>query len=223
VKEWAREGAPELAVVLAEAQTAGRGRQGRAWASPRGNLHLSVLLRPPTRLAGLLPLLGGVATAQALAELGAHARLKWPNDVLVGERKMAGILAEASSGPQGVEWVALGIGANLHPSVPLPEGATSLCAETGRVVEPAEAAAAVLRQLRVWYDRAATGQVADLRAAWRERSVPWWGRLVEARAGEQVIRGIATDIDEDGALLLGLEGGRLARVVSGEVSRLRLL
>jgi BirA family biotin operon repressor/biotin-[acetyl-CoA-carboxylase] ligase len=86
-----------------------------------------------------------------------------------------------------------------------------------------DAAAAILRHLRVWYDRVVTGQAAELRVAWRKRSVPWWGRLVEARAGERVIRGIARDIDDDGALLLSLEGGGLQRVLSGEVTRLRLL
>ena len=221
LKQWARTGAPDLAVVLADTQVAGRGRQGRSWASPPGNLCLSVLLRPEPTHVGLVPLLGGVATCAALASLGASAQLKWPNDVLVGERKLAGILAEASSGPRGVEWVALGIGANVDPQGALPEGATSLREEAGRVVSPLAVAAAVLVRVRLWYHALASGRAHDLLAAWRERSVPWWGRLVEARVGDQVIRGIATDIDDDGAFLLRLEG-RLTRILSGEVSRVRL-
>ena len=222
LKDWARAGAPDLAVVLADTQAAGRGRQGRTWASPPGNLCLSVLLRPEQGHAGLVPLLGGVATCAALASLGASARLKWPNDVLAAEGKLAGILAEGSSGPRGVEWVALGIGANVDPQGPLPDGATSLRDETGRVVSPLLVAAPVLVQVRLWYHALASGRAHDLLAAWRERSVPWWGRLVEARVGDQVIRGIATDIDDDGALRLRLAGGGFQRVISGEVSRVRL-
>ena len=221
LKERARAGGPALTVVLADTQVGGRGRQGRTWASPPGNLHLSVLLHPESARAGLVSLLGGVATCAALASLGARARLKWPNDVLVGEHKLAGILAEGSSGPRGIEWVALGIGANVDPQGPLPEGATSLREETGHARSPLVVAVAVLVQVRLWYHALASGRAHDLLAAWRERSVPWWGRLVEARVGDQVIRGIATDIDDDGALLLSLDG-RLTRIVSGEVSRVRL-
>lgn len=223
LKEWAREGASDLAVVFADVQEAGRGRQGRTWASPPGNLYLSVLLRPEARHAGLVPLLGGVATCAALSSLGVAARLKWPNDVLAGESKLAGILAEASSGPRGVEWVVLGIGVNVDPQGILPKGATSLGDETGRTVLPVAVAAAVLGQVSLWYHALASGRTHDLLAAWRERSVPWWGRLVEARAGDQVIRGIATDLGDDGALLLTLPDGQPRRIISGEVSRLRLV
>ena len=226
LKDWARAGAPDLAVVLADAQVAGRGRQGKTWTSPPGNLYVSVLLRPRGALAGLVPLLGGVAACTALVSLGVKARLKWPNDVLVlgpPERKIAGILAEASSGPKGVEWVALGIGVNVDPQEPLPAGATSVREETGQAFAPVAVAAEVLGELRLWYHRQAAGPAHHLLAAWRERSIPWWGRLVEAPRGDQVIRGIATDIDHDGALLLELPGGQVLRVVSGEVSRVRLV
>ena len=222
LKDWAREGAPELSVVLADSQRAGRGRQGKVWASPPGNSYLSVLLCPEPGRGGLVPLLGGVATCAALASLGASARVKWPNDVLVDEKKLAGILAEGSWGARGVEWVTLGIGVNVDPQAPLPESATSLRAETGRVVSPLIVAAAVLAQVRLWYHALASGRAHELLAAWRDRSVPWWGRLVLVPVGDQVIRGVATDIDHDGALLVRLADGRLQRVISGEVSRVRL-
>lgn len=222
LKDWARQGAPALAAVLADVQEAGRGRLGRSWTSPPGNLYLSVLLRPEPGQVGLVPLLGGVATSSALAALGAQVLLKWPNDVLVGERKLAGVLAEASSGARGVEWVVLGIGVNVDPQGALPEHATSLREATGRVISPLAVAAAVLAQIRLWYHALASGRTTDLLAAWRERSIPWWGRLVEARVGDQLIRGIATDIDDEGALLLALPDGRSVRVISGEVSRVRL-
>lgn len=233
LKERARGGAPEWSVVLADAQSAGRGRQGRTWASPRGHLYVSVLLRPPARAAGLIPLAAGVAACEALAAFGVAARLKWPNDVLVGERKIAGILAEASSGqgsgnavagaPARVDWVVLGVGANLDEGTQaLPAEATSVRAETGRVVSPVEAAAAVLVRLRVWYRSLVSGPSAAVVGAWRERAVPWWGRLVEASTGERRIRGVAKDVDDEGALVLETETGRLERIVSGEVSRVRL-
>jgi hypothetical protein len=98
LKDWAREGALDLAVVMADAQHAGRGRQGRAWVSPAGNLYLSVLLHPETRHAGLVPLLGGVAVCVALESLGATARLKWPNDVLTGDRSQSGGAGRAQDG-----------------------------------------------------------------------------------------------------------------------------
>jgi BirA family biotin operon repressor/biotin-[acetyl-CoA-carboxylase] ligase len=234
LKELARGGAPEWTVVTADAQTAGRGRQGNAWASPRGNLHLSVLLRP-SAAPGLVPLVAGVAVGEALVSLGAAgARLKWPNDVLVDDRKLAGLLAEASSGSQGIEWVVLGIGVNVDPvavgpgpppidAVPgLPAGAVTLREAAGREVDLAEVAAAVLRHLTVWYHRAARGHGDDVRAAWRAAAVPWWGHPVEARSGEQVIQGIAMDIDAQGALLLRGDNGRVVPVLAGEVSRVRL-
>lgn len=227
LKELARAGAPEWSVVTADAQTAGRGRQGQTWASPRGNLHLSVLLRP-AKAPGLVPLLAGVAVREALVSLGAEARLKWPNDVLVGDRKLAGLLAESSSGPQGVEWVVLGLGVNVaaetvpSPNGALPPGAITLRAAAGRAMALEAVAAEVLRQVALWYHRGAAGRAADVLAAWREAAVPWWGRPVEARSGEQVIRGIAEGIDEEGALLLRDDDGRVVRVVAGEVSLVRL-
>ena len=131
-------------------------------------------------------------------------------------------LAEASSGPSGVEWVVVGIGVNLDPEAELPAGATSVRRETGRVVPPHVAAAAVLGQIRLWYHRLAAGRAAELLAAWRERSVSWWGSRVEVSAEDRVVRGVAQDIDDDGALLLARDDGEVERIVSGEVTRFRL-
>ena len=229
-KERAREGAPAFAVVLASQQTAGRGRQGHAWISPRGNLYLSVLLRPAGRLpqAGLIPLAAGVAVAEALDSFGVRARLKWPNDVVVGEKKIAGLLAEAASGGgEGIDSVVLGIGINLAldpddvPSA-LREAVTSVSLESRRTVSLAEAAAETLARVAVWYHALAREGAAAVLAAWRARSVPWWGRPVEVRAGQGLVRGVARGIDERGALLLDLEGGTRAALLSGEARELRL-
>jgi BirA family biotin operon repressor/biotin-[acetyl-CoA-carboxylase] ligase len=222
LKERARAGSPVLSAVRADRQTAGRGRQGRPWVSPRGNLHLSVLLRPPSEVAGLVPILGGVATARALVAAGVDPRLKWPNDVLVGERKLAGVLSEAASGAPGIEWVVLGLGVNVDPEEELPDAATSVRQETGRDLPVPELAALILAEIRVWYHALAEGRAGLLRTAWRERSVDWWGCEVAWQQGDSRLTGLARDIDDDGALLLEQPEGGLVRVVAGEVNRVRL-
>jgi BirA family biotin operon repressor/biotin-[acetyl-CoA-carboxylase] ligase len=227
LKERARAGAPEWTVILADAQTAGRGRQGHSWASPPGGFYLSVLLRPAFLSANLLPFAAGVAAAEALAEQGLSAQLKWPNDVLVGERKLGGILTESAAGDSGLDWVVVGLGLNLEtPLAALPEGvratATSFRTEAGESCDVAALGARILAGLTVWYHDLVRGESAALLSAWRARSVPWWGRVVEARSGGAVIRGLARDVDEAGALLLELEDGSRVSVVSGEIRELRL-
>lgn len=229
LKERAREGAPAWSAAVAERQTGGRGRRGRAWLSPAGNLHLSVLLRPvlPPEGAGVLPLLVGVAAAEAASEWGVVVRLKWPNDLLAGGRKLGGILVEGAAGAEGLETVVVGIGLNLgvDPAAvpPALQGTiTSVRAETGRDPGIAVAAATVLDRLAVWYDALARDGPPSALAAWRARSVPWWGRAVEARSGDAVLRGVARGLDGRGALILDLDDGSQRAVLSGEVREVRL-
>jgi BirA family biotin operon repressor/biotin-[acetyl-CoA-carboxylase] ligase len=228
-KELARAGAAEWTVVVATHQTAGRGRQGSAWRSPPGNLALTVLLRPSLSppQAGLIPLAAGVAVRDALGESGVEAALKWPNDVLVAGRKIAGILAEAAWGSEGMEGVALGIGVNLdlvRDELPLElrESTTSIAAEMGQAPDPARVAAAVLAHVSVWYHALAREGPLPVIEAWRVRSAPWWGRRVEVRLGSRLVRGVAVGIDERGALLLDEQGGGLVALHSGEMRELRL-
>ena len=225
LKALARGGAPEWTAVLADRQTGGRGREGRAWVSPPGGLYLSVLLRPRFERAGLVPLAAGVAVAEAAGELGVPTELKWPNDVLVSGRKLAGVLAEAASGPSGVEWVVLGIGVNVSlDATEVPEEiratVTSLGAEGAPGAEPADVAVRALVRLALCYD-ALRSRPAEVLAAWRARAVRWWGEEVEARTGAGAVRGRLVDLDAEGALVLEVEGGGTRRLLSGEVSRLR--
>jgi BirA family biotin operon repressor/biotin-[acetyl-CoA-carboxylase] ligase len=242
LKELARRGAPEWSVVLADRQTGGRGREGRPWASPPGGLYLSVLLRPRSAHLGLLPLAAGIAVVDAAAEQGLRAELKWPNDVLVLDaavggrpdaaspaespgRKLGGILAEAASGPEGPDWVVLGIGMNVaiaDDALPteLRERMAWLAEGKAGAPDLAVVAAAVLARLRVWYDAIGSSPAAVVRA-WRERAVAWWGQGVEVRTGRETLRGRLLDVDEEGALLLTTEEGRTHRLVSGEVLRVR--
>jgi BirA family biotin operon repressor/biotin-[acetyl-CoA-carboxylase] ligase len=228
-RERARDGAAPFTAILAGAQSAGRGRQGREWISAPGNLFLSVLLRPPARFAdaGLIPLAAGVAVSEALDAFGVRARLKWPNDLVVAEKKIGGLLAEATSAGEGVESVVLGIGVNLSldpaaAPAELRDGITSVKVESGRAVSPEEAAAETLARVAVWYHALARDGAATVLAAWRARSVAWWGRPVEVRSGQRLVRGVALGVDERGALLLDLEGGTRAALLSGEARELRL-
>jgi BirA family biotin operon repressor/biotin-[acetyl-CoA-carboxylase] ligase len=228
IKELARTGAPEWTTVLADRQTAGRGRQGSAWVSPQGNLFLSVLLRPmvDAEAVGVLPLAAGAATCEALRAFGPPAVVKWPNDVLVGERKIAGVLAEGTWAEGALEAVALGIGVNLvlDPAelpADIREVTTSLIAETGRPVDRDEAAAEVLVRLVVWYHALARGAAAIVEA-WRSLAAPWWGRRVEVRSGDAVVVGVVRGVDDLGALLVQSDDGRTVRVIAGDARRLRL-
>jgi BirA family biotin operon repressor/biotin-[acetyl-CoA-carboxylase] ligase len=227
MKEQARAGAPEWSAVMADVQTAGRGRHGRTWGSSAGNLHLSLLVRPRGGAAewGRLPLLAGLAVAEALAEMGVDAALKWPNDVLSAGRKVAGVLVESSSAGGALESAVIGVGVNVSA---VPEGldpavrtqATCL-AELVAAPDVAVVAAAVLARTAVWYHRLAAGEGGAVIAAWRSRALPWWGRDVEARSGDDVLRGRAVDVDESGALVLLLADGTRTLVHAGEVRELR--
>ncbi|MBX6350306.1 MAG: biotin--[acetyl-CoA-carboxylase] ligase [Clostridia bacterium] len=215
---WAAEGAPHGALVVADRQTAGRGRLGRAWATPPGvALALSAVLRPgwpPERLA-LLPFAAGLAVARALEDLGLRPGLKWPNDVLVNGRKLSGILAEVTR-----DAVVLGIGVNLN----WPRGrmepelyarATSVLAERGGPVSRPLFLLRLLREL----DRALQELDASpegVLCEWRRRSTTL-GREVRVRAGGEILEGVAREIRPDGGLLLAARTGE--RVVhAGDVT-----
>lgn len=225
LKVLARRGAREWTVVVARRQTQGRGRQGRTWHSPPGSLFLSCLLRPDAQAAAaLLPLAAGVAVAESLSEWGVSARLKWPNDALVGERKLAGVLVEAASSSQGLEHVVLGIGVNLDwCSTDAPElavSATSVRDVAGQAPEVGPAAAVVLSRLAPAYGLLLRDPRATV-AAWRERALPWWGERVQVEAGGATLCGRLRDVDAQGALLVEGDDGRLHTLFSGEVARLR--
>jgi BirA family biotin operon repressor/biotin-[acetyl-CoA-carboxylase] ligase len=154
----------------------------------------------------VVTLMGGVAVAQALREHGAAAALKWPNDVRVHGRKIAGLLAEAVAKSDG-SLIVLGIGANValrEDGLPISMRglATSLEMEGVTDVGAAEVCAAVLARLRVCYDVLAQGGAGAIVAQWRELSEPWWGREVEVSTGSERWAGTAVAVDEDGGLLI---------------------
>jgi BirA family transcriptional regulator, biotin operon repressor / biotin---[acetyl-CoA-carboxylase] ligase len=212
----AEAGEPEGLAILAERQTAGRGRLGRFWASPPGNLHLSVLLRPsgPAREAPQWSLLAAVALAEAAAEIvpdPAALRLKWPNDLLRNGAKCAGILAESALAPDGsLGWLALGIGVNLAHAPPLPD---RLTVTLGMIEPPESFARRLLARLAHWRAVQRDSGFGPIRAAWL-RLGPALGEALALRGGG--VRGNFAGLAEDGSLLLDIEGARRA-IAAGEV------
>lgn len=219
-----RAGAPEGTVVIADSQRRGRGRLGRSWASPPGvNLYCSVLLRPrlPAEESALLPLVAGIAVAEAVdGSTESRAGLKWPNDVVVGGRKIAGILCEMEV-DGGAHFVVVGMGVNLNgdresfpPEIrPL---ATSALLETGRPVERARFAADLLSALDARYEGFLHDGFSALLPAWSERDV-LRGCRVSVRVGEEVVEGVATGITERGRLRVESTSGA-REIVAGDVT-----
>jgi len=226
-KELAEEGAEHGEVVIAEAQTAGRGRRGRSWVSPpRKNLYFSVVLRPelPPARAPELTLVASVALCDALRLAGVEAGIKWPNDLLASGRKIAGVLTELAAEPDRVHWAVLGAGVNVNARredfpEELRDEATSVLIERGQPAPRALLAAACFTALEDWLDRHAEEGFGPIREAWRARTVTL-GREVVAKADGREIAGTAEDIDETGALLVRGPAG-LERVLAGDVKLVR--
>ena len=213
-------GAPEGFVVAANAQSSGRGRLGRTWASPPdAGLYVSLILRPPPHAVPLITIAAGVAIAEGVeAASGLSPSVKWPNDVYVGSRKLAGILAESGSSAAG-DHVVVGFGINLRPAALPPDisaRATSIEGELGRSVDRGLLLAECLAALADRYRLLQGGARDAVIAAWRSRAAEHLGRPVEWDAEHGVRRGIAHDIDARGALLVRV-GDRMVRVTSGEV------
>jgi len=217
----AADGASEGTVVTATHQSAGRGRRGRPWLdAPGQSLLMSIVLRPPIPpgLAPQLSLVGAVAVADALGLAGATAAIRWPNDVMVGKRKICGLLPEAVTMRDGaLEHVILGIGLNVNQAefpAPIRELATSMRIETGVERPVDEILAAVLAALEDRYQRFVQAGLGALLPAWLEGAQGIGDRATAADGRE----GIAVGLDLDGALLLRNDSGETMRVVAGEVT-----
>ena len=214
-------GEPEGTVVIADAQTAGRGRHGRTWASPPGaGLYLSALMRPAAHAVGLLTIAAGVALADGIqAATGLQAQLKWPNDVHVDGRKLAGILAEAGTSAAGVQYVVLGCGINLMPAAypaDIAARATSIESELGRPIDRGLLLVECLAAIHMRYLELQSNAKGPVISRWRERAISTFGRRVEWDVAGVTRHGVAEDVDETGALLVR-DGATRARVISGEV------
>lgn len=223
-KRRAEAGAEDGTLIWAKRQTGGYGRQGRAWASASGNLFLSLIVRPDCALseAAQLSFATAIALGEAVGSVGPaliEVTYKWPNDVLLNGRKAAGILLESKAGPdQNLEWLVIGLGANVSsfPSdTRLP--ATSLhfegCATSVTAVDLLDAFARHLQSwINVWLDDG----FAPLREAWL-RHAQGLKQEIEVRLPQETLKGVFTDLDDSGTLLLTLPDGSTRHISAGHV------
>jgi BirA family biotin operon repressor/biotin-[acetyl-CoA-carboxylase] ligase len=226
VEKLARDGVKEGAVVFAESQSKGRGRLGRKWISPpQRGLWFSVLLRPDLRPQETTQLMVASATALVRAirsTTGLQSQIKWPNDILIGGKKVAGILTELNAELDQVKYVILGIGVNVNLSAgefppELRKVAASLKMEAGKAISRPELAAAMLHELDCDYARVGDGRFGAVADEW-EASCSTLGHQVVIRVGDRQIRGRAESLGEDGALLLRSDHGHLERIIGGDVA-----
>jgi len=222
------QGMPDGTTVVADAQTRGRGRAGRAWQTgPGKGLALSVLLhagcemRPGGR--GALPLAAGLALARALDRLGARAELKWPNDLLIGGRKVAGILCESRLGAAAevaADAFVVGAGVNVGEEPadfpPVLEGSATSLAIEGVSTSREEVAAEFLNALETLWTELEEGDRGVVLAAWRERA-SFWGRTVRVRTPGGEVTGVARGLSDGGGLVLDREGGGEVTVLAGDL------
>ena len=220
VAEWARSGAEEGAVVVAETQSASRGRMGRRWISDQGNLYFSVLFRPEPETLPLLSPLAGVAVARSIRQVaGLYPSIKWPNDVMIEGSKVAGILAESALSGSQVQHAVVGIGINVALDVSadpeIASTATSLNHASGSEIDRAELLRRILQHMDALY--------LDLR---RGRSpIAEWRRWLDTLRQRVTVThhgltdtGLAEDIDEHGNLLLRTEDGELLTLTAGDIT-----
>jgi BirA family biotin operon repressor/biotin-[acetyl-CoA-carboxylase] ligase len=220
----ARAGARHGTVVIAEAQTAGRGRDGRAWASPPGlGVYLSAVIRSPLPLIDVPPmtLAIGIGLCDAIRAAGVNACLKWPNDALVDGKKIAGVLVEAQSQGGKLDAVIIGIGVNIGGEVPAEIAgiATTLEESSGKPIDREAFIAALLAYVERWVDRYVAMGLEEIIPAWTDRMAV--GLCARATVGGSALTGEVYGLADDGALILRDGEGALHRVFSGDVEVIR--
>jgi len=222
-------GENEGAVVLSDSQEKGRGRLGRTWISPPGvNIHMSVVLKPEIKAADatLITLMAGVVCAVALRKTtGLEVRIKWPNDLVVSDRKLGGILTELKIYGNMIVSAVVGVGINVNIDREGFPGeirmtATSAKIETGKRFSREIIVAEILNEMHRWYDALKKMDREKILSGWR-RLTSTIGRNVMVAAGGETYRGLAESVDEEGRLLLRLPSGEIRRVSSGDLTMLR--
>lgn len=223
--ELGERGSPEGTIVLTETQTNGKGRLGRRWISPEGNIYLSIILRPkilPSE-APLITLMAAVASASALRKaLNTGVNIKWPNDIIIEGKKVGGILTEMNSEMDRVNYIVLGIGINVNMNLTLlpPDvriTATTIKEKIGSDIRRTEILSLLIKELDRWYKiflNEGPGPVLD---EWRGLS-QGIGKKVKVTSLDSVIEGLAEGIDDYGRLIVRLEGGKVEKVDSGDVT-----
>jgi BirA family biotin operon repressor/biotin-[acetyl-CoA-carboxylase] ligase len=216
----AHRSAPEGTVIIAGEQTAGRGRLQRTWFSPGGNIALSIILYLDTTGLPFLIMIASLAAAFAIESVtGLKTQIKWPNDILIRGKKVAGILIENALKGDRVDYAVIGIGINLdlHPDniSEISNTATSLEGEFGETVSREDVISSLLTEFERLYLQLPSAE--PIFKAWRDRLVTL-GQKITATWGEDTIRGIAESVDKSGALMIRLADGSLTKVVAGDVT-----
>jgi len=219
-REEAEAGAPHGMTVVADEQTRGRGRRGRRWISPPGNAYATIILRPEPWDVRSLAMLAPLAACEAIdALVDVRSSIKWPNDVLIGGRKVGGVLIDAHLAAASVDYALVGIGINvgLDPSQheEIREIATSLAVESGEEVSREEVLAMLLNRFESLY--LAARRDDSVYEAWRAR-LETLGRQVRVQFGDHVDEGLAEDVDGDGNLILRRADGSTTTVSAGDVT-----
>jgi len=219
-KELAKKGAAEGATVIAGTQTAGRGRIGRTWLSPEGNLAMSIMLKPTLEKLPQLIMIASLAVVRTIKNVaGIEANIKWPNDVLIKGKKVCGILIENEVKGNKVNFAIIGIGinVNLDPLAfpEIAEIATSLSSELGAEISKAELISTLLFEFEQLYLKAQAG--TPLYREWQE-NMETLGRWIQVKTGKTVEQGKAETVTEKGNLILRRIDGSLAEIVVGDVT-----
>jgi BirA family biotin operon repressor/biotin-[acetyl-CoA-carboxylase] ligase len=205
-------------------QTSGKGRLGRKWISPKGNLFFSVVLRPniPIHKAPLITLMGAVAVAEAIrTTCGLEAGIKWPNDILISGKKVSGLLTEMSAEQDRIRHIVLGIGMDVNMEMSeLPPDVyrltTTLAAEVGAKINRTALLQQVLRDLERWYQKF-LGNEKDVLNEWKKLNMTVGNRITVSGAGE-ALDGLAQGVDSDGRLIVRLDDGAIRTVAAGDVT-----
>lgn len=218
-------GEPEGAVVFAKGQTQGRGRLGNVWTSPYDQgLYFSFILRPQisAAMASRVTLMVALAVARALQ--GVHvegAVIKWPNDILIKEKKVCGILTEMYLKAERVDYLVIGVGLNVNASnLVLPTGATSLKEVANRTFDIADLSHIIIRRIDYYYDLLGKGMFADILREIKEFSALILGGRVRIEWQDRTIEGCVVDFDEDGALIIRKDNGLSEKILTGHLTRL---
>ena len=219
-KREAQQGAAEGTVVLADIQTAGRGRMERVWLSPGGNIALSLILYPPVSYLPYLIMLASLAVVHSIeTATGLKPQIKWPNDILINGKKVCGILIESDVQGNSVSYSIIGIGININlKPADFPEIgpiATSLSHELGEDIPRLKVLRGLLRELEVLYLKLSDAE--SVFREWRD-NLETLGREIDVKSGDIIYRGLAESVAADGTLLLRGADGRLSRIVSGDVT-----
>ncbi|MFC2044217.1 biotin--[acetyl-CoA-carboxylase] ligase [Chloroflexota bacterium] len=219
-RKEAQKGAPEGTVIIADKQTAGKGRIGRAWLTPKGNIAFSIILHPSLTYLSSLIMLASLAVVYSIERIaGLKAWVKWPNDILINGRKACGILIESDVHPNSVNYAIIGIGINVNLRLAdfpwLESTATSLSDELGREVQCFSLIRRVLVEVENLYLDLLAGK--PLYQEWRDNLITL-GKQVRVKTAEIVYEGVAESVARDGSLLLRGRDGNLIEILAGDVT-----